>query len=964
MKPNLTLMIMLIFALLGILAFNQVNYSPNRESEYNGVLVKVDATGADAFKVEDLVTFPIEKSLSNLGEIEEIRSVSEVGKASIYLKFKGNIDFKVKAVEIREKLDLVAASFPREFHKPQILKYDPTQKPVFIASFESDSLSLNDLRLYLENHVKPGLLSIEGINLVEIAGGELEEIQVACDPLQLEAYKISLLEIINRIQDFNKSISLGPVRSGEKDSFKNLSLVAKYKDIFELQVTPLLVKENGKAILLKDVCKISKKGRDDNLASRINGQEKVAIFVYGTNESSIVLLSQQIRRILDHSIRTDVSYKVHSDVSLNLFSRLRSFGIILVFLSIFFSVRIKSKFVKINIVSFLLSSIFTFFLIIFFVTFFKQRVTELSLLAFLIGQIIVYLLLGHCEKWKEKIGLRFLISLTVVIFLFLFVYTFVDQTIMKEFAEFYLVFVISVLAFNLFYKNLHRLGGKNTLWKKIKINDRFNLKRFYEKIDIGSAKKMKEAKKKYLSNPFLFPATILFLSVLGIYYFVTLDFSNKFENEGGEVSAALEFPAGSSFEYSNRITKDAENKFKQYPDVSEVISKVESERSYIVLKFNENIKIDKALLTSLKKKVGNLDEAYLHFLIDLESPILNEYAFDLLGPSLETLESTVFTLAKDLKEYDGIEDVVLRFKPSREELELIYRGDKFSHSGVTVTDFGEQLRTAIQGGVASKMFFENKEYDIRVRFDESYRKNVKDLSFYKVKNYFKDFVPIEQIIEVRTQKIPSKIYHKDKVRVLSFAVQSELSASKVNHYVNEIFESTVKDISYRIVDYQKKRKSIGSEMISKIMFLILVFAISVFNVKKTNRGDFTTYREIMFFFPYLFLVTYFHQSDFGLYLQIGFVIAFCLEKTSEQKILAMGVLKELFLIAIIVNLLVPPTFYSLALVLNSMLIFLLGRRFFLQVSELWMRENSVRKWKDLLKKIFLAVQTKRSFGKP
>ncbi|MDF3819962.1 hypothetical protein P3G55_08640 [Leptospira sp. 96542] len=84
-------------------------------------------------------------------------------------------------------------------------------------------------------------------------------------------------------------------------------------------------------------------------------------------------------------------------------------------------------------------------------------------------------------------------------------------------------------------------------------------------------------------------------------------------------------------------------------------------------------------------------------------------------------------------------------------------------------------------------------------------------------------------------------------------------------------------------------------------------------------------------------------------LQIGFIIAFCLEKTSEQKILAMGVLKELFLIAIIVNLLVPPTFYSLALVLNSMLIFLLGRRFFLQVSERWMRENSVRKWKDLLK---------------
>ncbi|TGK45448.1 efflux RND transporter permease subunit, partial [Leptospira bouyouniensis] len=941
MKPKLYFMVMLVCSLLGILGISKIDYSPNREREYNGILVKVDATGADAFKVEEIVTFPIERSLSNIGGLQEIRSTSEVGKSNIYLKFKDSIDFRTKSIEIREKLDLVSATFPKEFHKPHILRYDPAQKPIYIASFESKSLSINDLRLYLENKIKPSLSSLDGVNLVEIAGGELEEIQVSCDPFKLESYKISLLDVVNRIQDVNKNFHLGYLSPGINELERSISLNGKYENIFNVQLTPLLIKENGKGIVVKDVCDVSKKPKDSSLISRINGEEKASIFIYGTSDSSIVLLSGQIENAIKNYLREDVSYLVHTDLSRDLFTRLKSFGIIFFALGLFFSIRFKFNFKLINLGYLLVIFCLALSFVFFFVIILKIKVTEVSLTAFLLSLVLFYLSIINLNKNKTEFLRAFYSIFTLLLLSIVVVLSYLDTILFKEYLEFYITFILSLSVLWIYSRDIHLKSSADKQKTKSTWRVLLKFEAIFKKIKEKSKTKISESKKKYLNNFYIFPASVLFLSTLGVVFFLITDFSNKLENEGFEISAVLEFPAGTSFDFSNRITRGVEEKLRENEDIKDVISKVESDRSLLIIKFKENTKIDKNLLTSLKKSTGNLEEAYLHFISDLETPLLNEYTYDLSGPDLETLENLVAEISRKLKEKESVEDVILRFKPSREELELIYRGDKFIHSGISILEFGEQIRTAIQGGVASKIFIENKEVDIRVRYDETFRKSVRDLNFYKVKNISKGFVPIEQIIEVRIKKVPSKIYHKDRSRVLSFAVQTDLKQGPAKDLLDSVFSNLNSDINYRIRESRGGENKNLRDIILRISFIFALGGMFFIDFKRV--GSLTllkSYREIYHFFPFFFLLIYFHQSSFGLYLQVGFLIGFSLERALGKSILTMPVIKELFFITLIVNMLVPPIFFSSALLLNTILIYLYSKRFYLQVSSRWMRLNS------------------------
>ncbi|TGL38897.1 efflux RND transporter permease subunit [Leptospira perdikensis] len=948
MKPKLYFMVMLVCSLLGVLGISKINYSPNREREFNGILVKVDATGADAFKVEEIVTFPIEKSLSNIGGIDEIRSVSEVGKSNIYLKFKDSIDFRTKSIEIREKLDLVSANFPKEFHKPHILRYDPAQKPIYIASFESKTLSINDLRLYLENKIKPSLSALDGINLVEIAGGELEEIQVSCDPFKLESYKISLLDVVNKIQDLNKNFLLGHLYSNFIKLERGISLNGKYENIFDIQTTPLLVKENGKGILVKDVCNVSRKPRESSLISRINGEEKASIFIYGTSDSSIVLLSDQIKNTINSYLREDVDYFIHTDLSRDLFSRLKSSAIILFSLAIFFSIRFKFYFKTINIKFFLIIITLSINYIFFLIILFKMKVTEVSLTSFLLSLILYYLYNTHLRLKKESLVRIFFTIFTITTLSIIFIISYLDTILVKEYFEFYILFILSFLVLLIYSKDIPKKKQMtSSKWNKLT-----KLKTVVKEFKQKTTQKITKSKKKYLNNFYIFPASVIFLSILGFFFFLNSDFSSKLENEGFELSAVLEFPAGTSFDYSNQITKGVEEKLKKNENINDVISKVESDRSFLIIKFKENTKIQKSLLISLKKSVGNLEEAYLHFINDLEAPLLNEYAYDLSGPNLDTLENLVFEITRKLKEKEGIEDVTLRFKPSREELELIYRGDKFTHSGISISEFGEQIRTAIQGGVASKIFLENKEVDIRVRYDETFRKSVRDLNIYKVKNIFKGFVPIEQIIEIKIKKVPSKIYHKNRARVLSFAVQTDFEPKATKSLLDSVFSELNSDISYRVREYRDIENKNLRDIVLRVFFLLILASAFVFDFKREKSLSLlVSYREIFHFFPFFFLLIYFHQSSFGFYLQLGFLTGFALERSLGKAILTMRILRELFFITLMINMLVPPIFFSLALVLNTILIYLFSKRFYLQVSRRWLLENSLKSWGGVMDRI-------------
>ena len=210
-RPVLVSMFAAGLLLFGLLSFYSLHFSLFPSTVYPGLSIKLEYPGADAIKIEKIITWPLEDSISLVGGIRDMRSYTEAGKVKINLEFESNVDLDFKTLEVKERIDLVSHTFPREAHSPTVFRYDPDQVPIVILSFKSKKFDLSQVREVIERTLKPELENVEGVSQVTLAGGRLREVLVSCDRQQLEAYGISLREVSRALSRNNVNGTVGKI---------------------------------------------------------------------------------------------------------------------------------------------------------------------------------------------------------------------------------------------------------------------------------------------------------------------------------------------------------------------------------------------------------------------------------------------------------------------------------------------------------------------------------------------------------------------------------------------------------------------------------------------------------------------------------------------------------------------------------------------------------------------------------
>jgi len=71
-------------------------------------------------EVEQFVTFPIEIAMSNLPDVEEIRSISRFGISVVTVVFEEHVDIYLARQLISEQLKVAESEIPEGFGKPEL----------------------------------------------------------------------------------------------------------------------------------------------------------------------------------------------------------------------------------------------------------------------------------------------------------------------------------------------------------------------------------------------------------------------------------------------------------------------------------------------------------------------------------------------------------------------------------------------------------------------------------------------------------------------------------------------------------------------------------------------------------------------------------------------------------------------------------------------------------------------------
>ena len=205
---KLTPLLMLGVLLLGLFA---VVGTP-REEEPQIVVPMADVwlpfPGASAKVVEEQLTKPFERKLSEIKGVEYVYSISRPGGALIIVRFYVGQPMEQSLVDLYDKLmanqDLLPPGAEPFLVKPK----DVNDVPVVTLTLSSERYGEFELHRLAEQ-VLEVVKKVSGTSAGFIVGGRPRELRIQIDPTRLKAYGLTPLQLANVVRGENRALPTG-----------------------------------------------------------------------------------------------------------------------------------------------------------------------------------------------------------------------------------------------------------------------------------------------------------------------------------------------------------------------------------------------------------------------------------------------------------------------------------------------------------------------------------------------------------------------------------------------------------------------------------------------------------------------------------------------------------------------------------------------------------------------------------
>ncbi|PCJ17699.1 MAG: CusA/CzcA family heavy metal efflux RND transporter [Candidatus Cloacimonadota bacterium] len=252
LNNRITVLLMaIIICLFGVYSINKLPIDAFPDITPVQIQINTTAPTLNPSEIEQQVTFQIERAISGLPSLSNVRSISKFGFSQVIVTFDEGTDIYFARQVIFEKIQQV--SMPSGISPPSLGPVSTGLGEIFHYSLEGENQSLTELTTIQNWIIKPQLESTPGVAEINTWGGKKKEYQIIVNLSSLAKYNISIDEVILALKDNN--LNVGGAGISQRGEYHLVHGIAIKSSVSELENISVGFKNNV-SILVKDIAKI------------------------------------------------------------------------------------------------------------------------------------------------------------------------------------------------------------------------------------------------------------------------------------------------------------------------------------------------------------------------------------------------------------------------------------------------------------------------------------------------------------------------------------------------------------------------------------------------------------------------------------------------------------------------------------------------------------------------------------
>jgi len=288
--PYFIIMVCLIVAVVGVTTVVRMPVDLFPQINIPVVVVATFYAGMPPQQIEADITNTFERFFTLGSNIDHIESRSLTGVSLVKIYFKPGTDANAALSNIANLAMADLRRLPPGTLPPVVLKFDASSLPVCLITLQGKGLSETQLKDLAQFQVRNQVANVQGASVPQPFGGTYRQIQVFVDPVKLEAHQLSLMDVVNAVNNSNLILPAGDVRIGNRDY--NIYANSQVPTPDDVNKIPLRSVGLG-TVLVADVGKAEDAGAIQTNIVRIDGQKSVYIPVLkqGGDSNTIAIVN-------------------------------------------------------------------------------------------------------------------------------------------------------------------------------------------------------------------------------------------------------------------------------------------------------------------------------------------------------------------------------------------------------------------------------------------------------------------------------------------------------------------------------------------------------------------------------------------------------------------------------------------------------------------------------------------------